>query len=413
MARIGILGGSFNPPHKAHKAMARAAREQYHLDTVFWMPTARPPHKSDKSFVSDDHRSRMVKLVIESMEDGAYRFSDYELKKGGVNYTCETLEAWKQNHPEDELYFILGGDSLKSFDRWRKPKKISRLATILAAPRSGMPENKLEKLCKKRTKEYPGLFLPIHMKEKLAKISSTELRKDIAVHDCSDQPEGLSGRVWQYICLHGLYGREPLQYQSVPSEKVLLKCLRSTLRPKRFRHTIGVANTAEELGKLYSEGDETMADRARLAGLLHDCGKYYTDREQIELCDRFGIALTETERANPSLIHGKLGAYLALNRYGVKDEEILSAIRVHTVGKPDMSVLEKILYIADYIEPGRVIPGALHPLEEIRKLVMHDLDGALIDTIENTIAYLKESGRVIDEASLATLSYYEGKADKI
>ena len=149
-----------------------------------------------------------------------------------------------------------------------------------------------------------------------------------------------------------------------------------------------------------------MEKRAGLAGLLHDCAKYYTDAEQIALCDLYGIELTATEREVPSLIHGKLGAYLAQTRYGVQDEEILSAIRFHTVGKPDMTTLEKIIYIADYIEPGRVIPGAMHPLEELRHLAKKDLDLTLIYTIENTIAYLKDTGRVIDEASLATLAFY-------
>ena len=415
MSRIGILGGSFNPPHKAHRAMAKAAIEQYNLSEVYFMPNAHPPHKPDKAYVSDEHRARMVRLVIESLKDGRFHFSDFEMARGGISYTCETLKRWKKERPEDELFFILGGDSLEAFDKWRKPEKIAKLATVLAAPRAGMREKELKKLCKKREKQFDGVFLPLKISREMAGISSTEIRDGIRSSDSDseevngfgEKPSGLTSRTWRYIRLHGLYGCKPLSFNPVPSEKDLLRCLRATLRPKRLRHTLGVADTAEMLGNLYSDGDETMPLRARLAGLLHDCAKYYTDREQIALCDAYGITLTQTERENPSLIHGKLGAYLAQVRYGVKDEEILNAIRVHTVGKPDMTTLEKIIYIADYIEPGRVIPQALHPLEELRSQVAHDLDGTLVSVIENTIAYLKDNGRVIDEASLATLRAYE------
>lgn len=404
MSRIGILGGSFNPPHKAHRAMAKAALEQYKLSEVYFMPNAHPPHKSDDEFVSDGHRIRMVRLLIESMKDGRYHFSDFELKNGGISYTYETLSAWKKEHPEDEIYFILGGDSLAAFESWRKPEKISKYATVLAAPRAGMTEKEIKKLCKKREKQFKGAFLPISLKKEYAALSSTEVRRMLSVG--AEENTDLPGRIRRYIRLHGLYGCEPLTYGTVPSEKELIKCLRATLRPKRYRHTMGVANTAETLGKLYAGEDTTLNRRARLAGLLHDCAKYYSDEEQISLCDTYGIELTKTERENPSLVHGKLGAYLAQSRYGVTDEDILSAIRVHTVGKPDMSTLEKIIYIADYIEPGRVIPQALYPLEEVRSLVTQDLDGTLIRVIKNTIAYLKDNGRVIDEASLATLEYY-------
>ena len=192
MSRIGILGGSFNPPHKAHREIARQAREQFTLDTVFWMPTARPPHKSEQEFVSDEHRGRMVKLMVESMEDSAFRFSDFELKKGGVSYTHETLEAWKNEHPEDDIFFILGGDSLKLFDSWRLSEKISQLATILAAPREGMTQKELKALCKQRSKEFPGEFFPIKMKKTYADYSSTMIRRGYARKAGRDHGKGVA-----------------------------------------------------------------------------------------------------------------------------------------------------------------------------------------------------------------------------
>ena len=408
MSKIGILGGSFNPPHKAHREMAMQALKAYDLDAVFLMPSNIPPHKSNKEYVSDEHRLRMVKLLIDSMKDDRVKASDFELKKGGISYTFETLRDLLDEHPGDRIYFILGGDSLEAFDTWREPAKIADYATIIAAPRSGMTMEELKILCEEKSRKYNGEFLPIELPMKMADYSSTDIRNDIK--SCTDEdqrPEALSRRVWRYIMLHGLYGFPTLTYDFVPPEIDIKHCLKSTLRPKRVKHTFGVADTAEQLGILYSAGDEALPIRARLAGLFHDCAKYFTDDEQIALCDEYGIELTKTERENPSLIHGKLGAYLAQHRYGVKDEEILSAIRVHTVGKPEMTTLEKIIYISDYIEPGRDIPKAKHPLDQLRKNVKHDLDGTLIRVIENTIAFLEKNGRVIDEASLATLNYYE------
>ncbi|MBQ7200823.1 MAG: bis(5'-nucleosyl)-tetraphosphatase (symmetrical) YqeK [Eubacterium sp.] len=419
MSNIGIFGGSFNPPHKAHKAIIKAVLEQYDLDTVYIMPTAKPPHKSNKEYESTDHRIRMCKLMIESIGDNRVKYSDFEVEKGGVSYTYQTILSLKDMYPDDKLYFIIGGDSLEAFPTWIKPEVISEFATILSAPRSDMSYKELKKLCKKRSREFPGFFLPIKLKNKLSGVSSSSIRDEIKlINSKSDpgnniyinKPEFLNKRIWLYIRLHGLFGLEELKFIDTPDEDTLIKCLRSTLRPKRFIHTLGVADTAEKLGKIYDDGSKDMPARARLAGLLHDCAKYYTDSEQIRLCDKYGIGLTLTERENPSLIHGKLGAYLAEHRYGVKDEEILSAIRLHTVGKPGMSTLEKIIYIADYIEPGRVIPEAKTPLDELRKSVKNDLDGTLVNVIENTIDYLKQTGKVIDEASLATLNYYVVKS---
>ena len=416
--RIGIFGGSFNPPHKAHKAIIKAAIRQHKLDRLYVMPTAKPPHKSNKEYVSAHHRSRMCRLMIESMDDKRVLFSDYEIEKGGVSYTYQTLETWKEDHPKDKLFFIIGGDSLETFPTWIKPERISELATILCAPRSDMTDNELNEQCKRMSVEYSGDFYPLKLKDDYSDISSSAIREKTAglfTNDDStekktkpfgDVPAGLNKSVWRYIRLHGLYGCPALVFDRTPNEKLLLKCLKATLRPKRYIHTLGVADTAERLGEIYSEGDDDMAERARLAGLLHDCAKYYSDEEQISLCDTYGIGLTQTERENPSLIHGKLGAYLAENRYGVSDDEILSSIALHTVGKPAMTTLEKIIYIADYIEPGRVIPDAKHPLKVIRQEVMYDLDGALTDVIENTIEYLKKTDKVIDEASQATLEFY-------
>ena len=176
--------------------------------------------------------------------------------------------------------------------------------------------------------------------------------------------------------------------------------MKDLLPEKRYRHTLGVAYTAACLAMRYG----CEPDRAMTAGLLHDCAKYLPDEEQLLECGRRHIPVSDTERQAPYLLHGKLGACYAKERYQIEDEEILSAIRVHTTGKPKMTCLEQILFVADYMEPGRkLIPG----LPEIRKTVFLDLDLATALILENTLKYLQETSAVIDPRTEETLQFYQ------
>jgi predicted HD superfamily hydrolase involved in NAD metabolism len=185
------------------------------------------------------------------------------------------------------------------------------------------------------------------------------------------------------------------------------KTLRKYMDKGRFIHTQGVRYTSTALAMAHG----IDLEKAEVAGLLHDCAKCIPNDKKIRMCKEHGIEISKVELDAPYLLHSKLGAYLAKEKYGVKDPEIISAIKWHTTGRPNMTTLEKIIFTADYIEPGRVIPNALHSLDEIRSKVMQDLDKTLVYVIENTIDYLKKTGRTIDEASLATLSYYEKTID--
>lgn len=178
------------------------------------------------------------------------------------------------------------------------------------------------------------------------------------------------------------------------------KRLSKVLKKERFEHTIGVMYTAASLAMRYGEDVE----QAMTAGLLHDCGKFCPAKEQIKLCKKNGISLTESEIEMPALIHAKLGAYLARHEYGVKDKDVLSAVTYHTTGRPDMTMLEKIIYIADYIEPNRkIIPG----LQEIRGLVFQDIDRAVYLSAQRTVRYLKDGGRAVDPMTVSTCEYYK------
>lgn len=400
MKKIGIMGGTFNPIHNAHLMMAQAAYEQYELDEVWFMPSKNPPHKSQSEIVSEEHRSRMVQFAIDDSKH--FLFSDIELKRQGTTYTCETLAQCVEEFSDTRFYFILGGDSLCHFEQWYHPEKIAKLCTVLAVSRDNMSEQELQKRCRELSEKYDGEFLPISMP--MVAISSMVIRQRLA------QEKSVIGylpdNVLHYIKIHSLYGH--FQKKESWKEKELLTYLQATLRPPRYLHTLGVAVTAANLAACHMEREEDVK-RARWAGLLHDCAKYLTPSEMIDLCLQYEIELSDVERQNPALIHGKLGAYLAKHRYGVTDKEICSAIACHTTGKPHMTTLEKIVYIADFMEPRRKMNSKPYSLSKIRKQSFQDLDKGLFMVLTDTVEYLQKESAVIDEMTLQTYEYYKRK----
>lgn len=185
--------------------------------------------------------------------------------------------------------------------------------------------------------------------------------------------------------------------------KRIRKKMEKTLDPKRFEHTLGVTYTAAALAMCH----EADVQKAQIAGLLHDCAKCMDNEKKIAICQKHKIEINEIEKQNPFLLHAKVGSYIAEKKFGISDPDILHAILYHTTGRPEMSDLEKIVYIADYIEPGRkVIPN----LTEIRKTAFLDLDEALLKILDNTLNYLERSADAIDPMTKKTYEYYLEKS---
>lgn len=183
--------------------------------------------------------------------------------------------------------------------------------------------------------------------------------------------------------------------------KKIRKSMEKTLDSKRYEHTLGVEYTAAALAMRY----DVPIQNARLAGLLHDCAKCMSDKKRLSICEKHNISINEVERRNPFLLHPKVGSYLAMKEYGVKNPDVINAILNHTTGRPGMSPLEKIVFIADYIEPGR---KQAPNLAEIRKLAFQDLDQALLKILEDTLAYLQDGSGEIDPMTQKTYEYYKG-----
>ena len=188
--------------------------------------------------------------------------------------------------------------------------------------------------------------------------------------------------------------------KTIEISQKLRKSLEKELKPDRFDHTLGVAYTAAAMAMVYGANVE----KALIAGMLHDCAKCMSHEEQIKICEKNKIEITEVERRNHSLLHAKAGMYLARTRYDVYDTEILNAIRWHTTGREDMALLEKIIYIADFIEPNR---KNLEDMDIIRKEAFTDLDRCLAHILHNSVIYLKTIGKECDEATMNAYEFYK------
>ncbi len=188
--------------------------------------------------------------------------------------------------------------------------------------------------------------------------------------------------------------------KTIEISQKLRKELEKELKPDRFDHTLGVAYTAASMAMIHGANVE----KALIAGFLHDCAKCMSHEEQIKICEKNKIDITDVERRNHSLLHAKVGMYLARTKYDVYDTEILGAIRWHTTGREDMTLLEKIVYIADFIEPNR---KPLENMEQIRKEAFDDIDRCLSHILHDSVIYLRTIGKECDEATMNAYEYYK------
>ncbi len=396
--KIGILGGTFDPPHRVHFNMAITAKEALGLDVVYLMPCGTPPHKDGRLAASRFYRYEMCEAGASDL-DGVFA-SDFELYLMEPNYSYQTLSRFKSLHPDDEITFLMGQDSLNMFLQWVHPEEIVKVASLGVFVRG---DDDYESLCayandmaERIRSEIGGNVTLIRIEP--SDLSSTFIRGELkAKRDVSGY---LSDSVYDYIKERGLY-TEMNEIDFTEIEKSIKK----TLKKSRYRHTIGVCYTACALAMRY----HVDVDDARLAGLLHDCAKGMDDDERYKFCQKHDLGITEAEEKSPHLLHSKVGAYLAKKEYGVKDEEVLHAITVHTTGCPDMSMLDMVIFTADYIEPNR--DGAPR-LDEIRQMAFHDIYSAILMILEDTMTYVKARGLYMDPMTEETYDFYKKYIDE-
>lgn len=420
--KIGILGGTFLPMHMGHLMMAKAALKTLFLDQVWILPNGNPPYKKVRDQIPDVCRLELIRCLIQA--EPKMVLKDIECRRSSFRYSYQTMTELDQANPDITFYFIMGEDSLDYFDHWRHPEIITEHAKIAVIGRpltdgeqtdQSRIENpdfkalSLPEKCKAMAEKYRQDFFLVPMEPLGASSSEIRSRLKSLSNDerkrLSEDPGALedyaasvylSPKELYYILEHRLFeSRQKMTMTITEIENDLKK----RLKPSRYQHTMGVMYTAAALAMRYQYPMES----ALYAGLLHDCAKYESGENLLKICRENGIPVTEVEEKSPQLLHAKVGAFYARERYGVKDPQILHAITVHTTGMPNMSMLDKILFIADYIEPGR---DKARNLTEIRSLAFEDLDRACAKILKDTLDYLNERGQEIDTTTEATYEFY-------
>ena len=275
----------------------------------------------------------------------------------------------------------MGTDMFLSLQSWRQPERIAALAHIAPFRREREDDPAAFAAQKERLERDYGASVTVVPNPDVVDISSTEVRAALAQGGGEDM---LPPAVWGYICREQLYGTHTDLKHLTP--EALRPVALSYLKPKRMPHVLGTEQEAVRLAERYG-ADVT---KARVAALLHDCTKKLDMAEQLALCERYRIPLDELERKALKLLHSKTGAAIARDVFAV-DDEVYNAILYHTTGKPDMTLLEKIIYLADYIEPTRDFPG----VEELRRTVYEDLDRGLLLGLTMTIQEMEELGNPV------------------
>lgn len=388
MGRIGIYGGTFNPPHIGHIHAVQYAISALSLDLLYVIPSCISPHKAMlQGTASPEQRLEMLQIATSDIEK--VKVSDIELQRGGVSYTYETVAQIKRQHPEDELIFLMGTDMFLSFDTWRFPEKITEKASLGVLYRGDKDEQE-EIAAKKVCLEQRGAKIYL-IANPVTQISSTDLRR-MLVFQCAEPflPKGIGA----YIAENCLYDTAS-SYQNLSMEQ-LETAVTGLLKPSRVAHVLGCRDTAMELAKLWHV-DEIAAGRA---ALLHDVTKALGGQLQLTLCRQYGIILDKFSEKNPKTLHALTGALVAERVFG-ESKDVVDAICFHTTGKADMTTLQKIIYVADYMEPNRDFPG----VEGLRNLAYTNLDKALKLGLEMTLRLLREQNREISQASEQALAY--------
>lgn len=357
MKKLLVFGGTFDPPHIGHKNLLESVMKTG-FDSALVMPAACPPHKKRENG-DFEKRFELCKKMFSDVS--GVTVTDVENKREGANYTYDTLNILRQTYPDSKIYFLMGSDMLLYLEKWYRFEDILKSTPIIAAARSTDDVSKIEQYAKKLCDKYEAdiTVVPVDIID----ISSTELRSELVTK----------------IKAH--------------NEKYLSQ--------KRGAHVNRVADYSATLSGFHN----INTFDAYVAALAHDCTKYMTDSEQLDYFEKNCIILTEDEKNTPKIWHQISGAHFAKHTFGIDNEDILGAIRYHTTGREGMSPLEKLICLADSIEPGRDYDG----VDKMRETAKTNLDAALLMSFDRLVDYIKERGLNMNPQTLNARNYLKGK----
>lgn len=388
--KIAIYGGSFNPPHRGHVDAAAAVKEQLKPDKMLIIPASIPPHKElELDSPSPQERLTLTRFAFSELED--VEVSDIEILREGKSYSADTLEQLMELYPGAEFSFAMGTDMFLSFEQWYRFRFLLDNLTLAVFCRREGEDARIMEHAEYLKEKYGArcVFVPHEPRP----MSSTDIRELLR------RREGvpyLPEKVYARIIEKGDYGAKPELYW-------LREKAHAMLKPSRVAHVAGCEAEAVRLAHRWGEDPESAAE----AGILHDITKKLVLSDQLILCRKYGIINDNEEERNFKLLHAKTGAAIARTLFGVCDE-VYNAIRWHTTGKPDMTLLEKIIYLADYIEPNRDFPG----VEELRRLAYADIDRAMALGLEMSLDDIRSGGQEPYKDTVEAFEWYGKLANR-
>ena len=379
---VAVLGGSFNPVHYGHIALAETVLRALDYDVVVFVPTNQSPFKPLPEGASSRDRVDMLMAAI----SGNPRFlvDDCEIKRGGISYTIDTLLDIEQRYQcEKKVGLILGDDHLGSFNRWKSPDLLAQKADLLLATRTNTEAT-----------HFPYQFRTIQNPQ--LPISSSQVRS--AIREGTAWTHLVPPGVASIIRDRGLYADRSGVKSTVSSSLITLieDLARAWLPQNRFLHSKNVAVLAAQLCTRFGIDEQ----EGYLAGIAHDMCKAWTPDAILKLANQDALPVNSVEMQKPELMHGRAAAVYLQVYHGITNQALLQALQMHTFGGPAMDSLAKIVYIADKIEPSRM---GIDP--SLRIACSRDcLPVLFAKVVSQTLLYLKQRGRILTEESEAMLA---------
>lgn len=361
MSKVVVFGGTFDPPHIGHEHLLESVMQKGAFDKAIIVPTLHPVHKSRTVELSFEIRCDMLRQLFYNMP--GIEICDIENDSTVKHYTFDTLEKLGILYPNDTLYLLMGSDMFLTLEQWYKFDKLLEKYHIITAARNNDDVKRINEYLNKLKAKYKCCSITIYELPILA-VSSTDLRNTVVTK--------------------------------------IIEYNKANLKPSRYKHVLRVAGYALYLAYIYS----LPLDKAYIAALSHDCTKCWDDQKQLAYFELNDIILSEDELNSPKIYHQISGAHFAKNHFNIDDIDILNSIRYHTTGRRQMSMLEKVTFLADTLEPARDFAG----IGQMRKAAISDIDFAMYLTLKRQISYIKERGL---NMNLQTLRAYEQYAERI
>lgn len=350
--RIGILGGSFDPVHAGHIALAKSAIQELNLQQLYFVPAKKSPFKSHPPLASEQERVAILRNAIRNLPSA--KISLAELNRPAPSYTIDTLRTFAKKFAGDQLFLVMGSDTLTNFHRWKKWREILSFSKLAVAKREGFP---IERTAAWKNASEKIILL----KAPMPPLSSTQLRL----------------------------------------EQKILTHLKNSLPEKRFQHVWSVMQLAEKLSQKHG----VPIEKVKLAAALHDLARCWSDKKLIRYVQSHRLQIPGKEwsiQHQPVLLHSYVSADLAKRNFNIRDREIVSAIEKHTLADFSMSALDKVLFLADLTSEDRDFPG----VQKLRKLAFDSLERAFLQGLYTKMEYLVRSKSLIHPHAVQVWNYF-------